>query len=452
MLKKILRDKEFVNATLQIAIPVTIQSLIASSLNTLDTFMITKLGTAAIAGVGLANQVFFFFSFFLFGLNTGSAILFSQFNGREDYKSVRKTMILSLKYSFVIALIFNICALTFPHQIIALFIADDPMVIEAGVIYLRAVSSSYIVTALSFAFGVAMRSTGNPRTPLMASIISFFANAFFNYCFIFGKFGMPELGVLGAAVGTIIARFIELGVYIFVVVKYKGPLYFKIRDFFKTDFKFFKNFSLIVIPVILEEILWSFAQVLYNFFYAKTGVDSTAAVQVAFAVSNMLYIFARGLSSATAVVVGTKIGEGDLDRAQDMADKSIIASLYLGAFLGIILILARKYLLLLFDLTPEVRQIAMEALVVMGIFYPIKTANSTIVVGVVRGGGDIKYSLVAETSTAYLIGVPMAYLGAIVLGWPLYGVMVLISLEEVAKLLVTLPRTRNKKWIRRLAA
>ncbi|MFR1324300.1 MAG: MATE family efflux transporter, partial [Ezakiella massiliensis] len=85
MLKKILRDKEFVNATLQIAIPVTIQSLIASSLNTLDTFMITKLGTAAIAGVGLANQVFFFFSFFLFGLNTGSAILFSQFNGREDY-------------------------------------------------------------------------------------------------------------------------------------------------------------------------------------------------------------------------------------------------------------------------------------------------------------------------------------------------------------------------------
>ena len=452
MLKKILRDKEFVNATLQIAIPVTIQSLIASSLNTLDTFMITKLGTAAIAGVGLANQVFFFFSFFLFGLNTGSAILFSQFNGREDYKSVRKTMIISLKYSFVIALIFNICALTFPHQIIALFIADDPMVIEAGVIYLRAVSASYIVTSLSFAFGVAMRSTGNPRTPLMASIISFFANAFFNYCFIFGKFGMPELGVLGAAVGTIIARFIELGVYIFVVVKYKGPLYFKIRDFFKTDFTFFKSFSLIVIPVILEEILWSFAQVLYNFFYAKTGVDSTAAVQVAFAVSNMLYIFARGLSSATAVVVGTKIGEGDLNRAQDMADKSIIASLYLGAFLGIILILTRKYLLLLFDLTPEVRQIAMEALVVMGIFYPIKTANSTIVVGVVRGGGDIKYSLVAETSTAYLIGVPMAYLGAIVLGWPLYGVMVLISLEEIAKLAITLPRTRKQKWIRRLAA
>lgn len=173
---------------------------------------------------------------------------------------------------------------------------------------------------------------------------------------------------------------------------------------------------------------------------------------MAFAVSNMLYIFARGLSSATAVVVGTKIGEGDLNRAQDMADKSIIASIYLGAFLGIILILTRKYLLLLFDLTPEVRQIAMEALVVMGIFYPIKTANSTIVVGVVRGGGDIKYSLVAETSTAYLIGVPMAYLGAIVLGWPLYGVMVLISLEEIAKLAITLPRTRKQKWIRRLAA
>lgn len=451
MIKKILRDREFVDATLKIAIPVTIQSLIASSLNTLDTFMITKLGTEAIAGVGLANQVFFFFSFFLFGLNTGSSILFSQYYGKSDFKSVRKTMITSLKFSFLIGLIFNAAALLFPHKIISLFIDSDPVVIDAGARYLTWVSSSYIVTAFSFACGVAMRSTGNPRTPLMASIISFFANAFFNYCFIFGKFGMPELGVVGAAVGTIIARYLELAVYAYVIVKYRGPVYFKIKDLFKRDFEFLKKFSFIVIPVILEEILWSFAQVLYNYFYAKTGVDSTAAIQVASAVSNMLYIFARGLSAATTVLVGVKIGEGNYDRAQDMATKSIQTALIMGTFLGAVLIIARKYLLMVFpDLTPEVREITMMTLVAMGFFYPVRTFNSIAVVGVVRGGGDIKYSLLTETSTAYLIGVPMAYLGAVFFKLPLHYVFIMISLEEIAKMIIIYPRTRKKRWIRNI--
>lgn len=451
MIKKIINDKEFVNSTLKIAIPVTLQSLIASSLNTLDTFMITKLGTEAIAGVGLANQVFFFFSFFLFGLNTGSSILFSQYYGKSDFKSVKKTMITSVKFSLVIAIIFNAAALLFPHKIISLFIADDPGVIDAGAKYLTWVCSSYIVTALSFACGVAMRSTGNPRTPLIASIISFFANAFFNYCFIFGKFGMPALGVVGAAVGTIIARYLELGVYTYVIIRYKGPLYFKLKEFFKRDFAFLKKFSIIVIPVILEEIFWSFAQVLYNYFYAQTGVDSTAAIQVASAVSNMLYIFARGLSAATTVIVGVKIGMGDYDRAQDMATKSITSAIMMGTILGTILILTRKYLLLLFpDLTPQVREITMTALFAMGVFYPIKTFNSIAVVGVVRGGGDIKYSLLTETLCAYLVGVPMAYLGAIVFNMPLYAVILLISVEEIVKMIVIYPRTLKKRWIRNL--
>lgn len=453
MIKKIIQDKEFVNSTLRIAIPVTLQSLIAASLNTLDTFMITKLGTEVIAGVGLANQVFFFFSFFLFGLNTGSSILFSQFFGKSDFKSVKKTMIVSLKYSLVIGLLFHIAAFTFPTQIISLFISSDPLVIDAGAKYLTWVSSSYIVTAFSFAFGVAMRSTGNPRTPLIVSIISFFANAFFNYCFIFGKFGMPALGVVGAAVGTIIARYLEIAVYIYVIVKYRGPLYFKLEEFFKTDFTFFKKFSIIVIPVIIEEIFWSFAQVLYNYFYAKTGVDSAAAIQVASAVSSMIYIFSRGLSAATTVLVGVKIGEGDNDRAQDMATKSIVTSLLLGTFLGLVLIVFRKYLLMLFpDLTPEVRAITMASLFVMGLFYPVKTFNSTAVVGVVRGGGDIKFSLLSETLCAYLVGVPMAYLGAVVLKLPLYAVIAMISLEEIVKMIVVFPRTRKKRWIRNVTA
>lgn len=448
MIRKTFQDKEFLQSTLRIAVPVTLQSLIMSSLNTIDTFMITRLGTSSIAGVGLANQIFFFFSFFLFGINTGSSILFSQYFGKNDHRSVQKTLGYALKTSLLVSVVFTLAALFFPEAIIALF-NDNPAVVGQGSEYLRTVSLSYIITSFSFAIGIGMRSTGNPKTPLRASFISFFVNTFFNYCFIFGKFGMPALGVKGAAIGTIIARVVEFVVLSHVLTKYRGVLFKNLDTMLKKDLPFRKNYIKVTFPVIVEEIFWSLSQVMYNFSYAKIGMDATASVQVASAISGILYVGARGLASATTVLVGMRIGEDRYDRAQDYALKSSLLAILLGTGLGLILILFPNTLLLLFPkLTPEVREITRKALIVMGIFYGVRTYNSTTVVGVLRGGGDIGFSMTVELVCAWCIGVPLSLVGVLWLGWPLYLVMALISVEEVVKAIWVTPRIVQRKWIR----
>ena len=175
----VMEEKSFNQQVLSIAIPVALQNLIVSMLNTLDTMMISSLGDAAIAGVGLANQLFFVFTFICFGINTGSSVIISQYWGKRDRRNVQRVNSLALILSIVLASVFTLVGFAFPRQLISLMI-QDPTVVEAGATYLGVAIFSYIVTAISFSLASTLRSTGNPRTPLVASIISFFANALFN--------------------------------------------------------------------------------------------------------------------------------------------------------------------------------------------------------------------------------------------------------------------------------
>ena len=215
--------KLFYKTMLAIAIPVALQNLITSSINTIDTLMISSLGDVAVAGVGIANQFFFFYFMICFGLVTGAAILIAQYWGRRNWEEVRTITQLTVVIATIIGILFTIIALIFPKQIIGLII-QDPNVIEEGAIYLRVVSLSYIPSAISFVYSMTFRTTGNPKTPLFATIVSVFFNVFFNYVFIFGVWGFPRLGIAGAAIGTIIARFAELSTRDFSSRRYNGPL------------------------------------------------------------------------------------------------------------------------------------------------------------------------------------------------------------------------------------
>src|SRR5690554_2750769 len=191
---KLIKDKIFMKSMLAIAVPVALQNLISSSLNMIDTLMISSLGQASIAAVGLANQVFFLYILITFGINSGSSIFISQFWGKEDVKGIKKVMGLSITLSFIAGTISTLAAFFFPSQILGLFIKEQE-VIQLGSKYLRIVSLSYTITAISFAFSIALRTTGRPNVPLKVSIISFGTNTILNYLLIFGKFGFPQLGV-----------------------------------------------------------------------------------------------------------------------------------------------------------------------------------------------------------------------------------------------------------------
>ncbi|EHR37458.1 MATE family efflux transporter [Facklamia languida] len=442
---------DFYKEMLAIAIPIALQNLIVSSLNTLDTMMISTLGASTIAGVGLANQVFFFFMMICFGTGTGSSVMISQYYGRRDYENMRRVNALSAIICMVTGAVFTLLAFTMPERLIRLLI-DDPIVINEGAKYLRVVCWSYILTGFSFACGISQRSTGNPRAPLVGSIIGFICNAFFNYAFIFGKFGMPELGVVGAAVGTIIARFAESGIILYSMTRYSSPLRGPIRDMMNFGNGFITKFMKVTFPVIVNETLWGLGQVLYSVAYAKVGTDATAAVQIVVAIQNLAFVLIRGLSNSCTIIIGKTIGQGLLQMVYPYAIRFLKLGTLFSVAIGLFMCLTPDLTLSLFgSLSPEVRLLCEILLVYMGILFMFKAFNSVLVVGVLRGGGDTTFSLFLETGSVWLVGVPLAFIGAVVFQLPIQWVVVLAGMEEVVKLFIGVYRVYSRKWIHEIA-
>lgn len=446
-----MKDKQtFYREMLFIAFPAMLQNLIVSSLNTLDTMMISTLGSSAIAGVGLANQVFFLFICICFGINTGSSVLIAQYWGKRDIKNVQRVNAIASTLSLILGVVFTLAAALFPTQIIRLMI-EDPTVIRDGANYLRMVSFSYVLTGLGASFGTSLRSTGNPRTPLAASLLSFVTNAFFNYVLIFGALGFPKLGIAGVALGTVIARFAELMLIVYVLKTYSGPLNAPIRDAMSFDKPFLSKYYQVMLPVVVNETFWSIGQVLYSVAYALAGRDATAAVQIAVAVQNIAFVAVRGLGSSCTIMIGNQIGQENYDNVHAYAKEFVRLSFISGLVLGAFMSLTPQVSLLMFgDLTPKVYEYTVMLLRVMGPIFVAKSMNSIIVVGVLRGGGDTKFSMVMEMFAVWAIGVPLAFLGAAVLKLPIYYIVGLAGMEEIFKGIVGIFRIRSNKWINQL--
>lgn len=442
------RNKDFYKVMIAIALPIILQNLIASSVNMLDTLMITSLGNESLAAVGLANQVFFFYSVTIFGVATGSSIFISQFWGKNDRDNIGRIMGLSLTLTCFLGVLFTLAALIAPESIMNIF-SSDSEVIRLGVDYLRIVSLSYVITGVSFTYAVASRSIGEAKMPMVASMLSFATNALFNYLLIFGKFGFPQLGIKGAAYGTLIARVLEIILILYSIYSSKeNPLAHSISSMTSWSKDFVKKYFKTAYPVILNEAFWSLGTVLYSLAYAKIGTDAAAAIQILNTVQNIFLVMARGLANACTVMVGNKIGADKEAEAVEYANSFMILSVGVGLVLGAALFLTTDGILLFFrNITPELHAASKKLLIVLAFFLSLKSFNGTLIVGVLRGGGDTKFSMVLEMGSVWLVGVPLAFLGALVFKLPVYYVFILVNMEEVVKAAIGLPRITSKKWV-----
>ena len=285
--------------------------------------------------------------------------------------------------------------------------------------------------------------------PMIVSFISFITNAVFNYILIFGHFGFPKLGVKGAAYGTLIARIVEILFILYFVYKEIDPLAANIKELTSWPKGYLKRFFKTTYPVVINEALWALGQVMYSVAYARIGEEATAAVQVAATIQNLFFVLVRGLANACTVIVGNKIGEGKEEESYEYAIQFLAMSVISGLVLGVILFLTPDLTLKLFrNLDFDVYNLSRNLLMVMGLFYFIRTFNATLIVGVLRGGGDTSFSMYLEMGSVWLVGVPLAFLGALIFKFPVYLVFVLVSLEEVVKAAIGLPRVKSKKWIK----
>lgn len=439
--------KTFYKMLLTIALPIIIQNFLSSSLNMVDNLMIGRLGEEAIAAVGQANQLFFLFNLISFGLNSGGGIFFSQFYGHGDYKMFKKYLGMTMVLGSVIALGFTFLALVVPEQIMGLY-TDNPIVLKESVGYLRIVGFSYLMNNLSFTLVFALRATNQASIPMISSIIGLGLNTVLNYALINGVWGFPRMEVRGAALATLVARTVEFGLLFYIVFMKKNIIHGSFRELFSFKRANMAKYLLVAAPVILNETFWSLGIVVYNYSYAKLGVDAFAAIQIQNTITQLFYVFSFGISNAAAIITGILIGRQEVDLLKVYAGKIIKMTLMIGVLTSVVLYLSKEPILSFYSLEKATKLSAGTLLTLITFIIPVRFLNILFVVGLFRGGGDTRYSLMAETSSLWFVGVPLVAFAALYLKLPVETVLLISFTEEVIKLLICLPRYKSMKWIK----
>ena len=442
-------DPEYFSNVRKIALPIIAQQAMFSLLNMLGVIFVGQKGDASVAAVGLAGQIAFLLNLVHFGIVSGAAMFTAQFWGKQDIPNLRRVLGLCLILAVSASLIFFALAQLFPAQVLRIY-SQDAEVIALGTNYIRTFSWTFLFFAITFSYALVMRSTGNVVLPTMVGVGALLISTVLSYALIFGKFGLPELGIQGAAVAAVIARFLECVTLLTITYKTRSPVAASLRELIGFDRVFLGRVIKPMLPVILNELFWSLGITTYNIIYGRMGTQSYAAINIVSTIEQVLFVIFIGVSNATSVLVGNRIGAGKENEAYIYAGRSIGIGIVGGLFLGLVLQLVKAPILSLYKVSPEVIENAGYIINVVTFFLWIRVNNMTTVVGILRAGGDTRFSLFLDGLIIWIVGVPMAYLGAFVWDFPVYLVYLCAMSEEATKWFLGLRRYLSRKWINNL--
>jgi len=411
--------------------------------------MVGQINETAIAAVGIATQFIFMFIVTQYGVHSGIAIFTAQYWGKQDLSRIKHLSGMGILAGLFIAALFSTVALLFPHRLMAVF-STDPQVLALGIQYLEVAGVCFPLFALTFSFMFNMRAMGFVRVPMVASMVSVLVNILLNYLLIFGKFGCPAMGVAGAAVATTIAKGLEAIILISIIYAKNYPLAGTLREMAGFPGTFLKKVIATCWPVFLNELAWVTGVSLYKVVYARIGTDSIAAVNIVFSLEEFLFIPFWGIFHGGSVMIGNAIGAGRYDQAFSCGKFLLKAQLAVSLTTGMTMILARDFILSFYQISPATHANAHALMLVTGLTLWAKTTNFTNIVSVLRGGGDTRFGCFLDMTGVWGIGVPMAIFAAFYLNLPVYWVMALVTVEEIFKLSLGIPRFLSGKWIRDL--
>lgn len=445
-MKKVFKDKAFLRTMFMLALPITLQSFITSSLNLVDTMMVGSLQEAAISAVGLANKYMFIFTLCLMGVNAGANVFMSQLWGKRDVEGIKTFLGVDITVSFIAVALFGGLAFWGPESIMKIM-SKDPEVMKLGEAYLKIVAPSCLFMGMTQAYSTALRSTEQTKLPMYGSLIGVGLNIALNWIFIFGKFGMPAMGVQGAALATMIARLIEMIFVVGMVYLTKNKISAHIKEMFNYNLEHMKAYFITSWSVILNELIFSSGSAAYSVAYARISTSASATMQISGTIIDMFFIFLTGVGTASAIMIGNKIGAKEEKRAREYASHVGMLTPIIGISLGIGLWFLAPIVPTWFKIQPETYQDTVTVLRIMALFMPLRAFNSIMIIGVFRGGADTAYSMFVQAGTIILYSVPMAFVGAIALKWPVYLVFMLVCIEDVIKVPFEFFRLKSGKWL-----
>ena len=447
--------KELYKKVFTIGIPVSIENMIYSLMNFIDVFMVGKenvvlgLGTAAVAGLGFANQVFMIFIVSLFGLNSGGGILAAQYYGKKDYKNLKKCLGITITVGLLFSFLFFLMGLFIPEKIIGIF-TSDPKVLKLGANYFRIIALIYPLIGLGYSFNMQLRAIGKNQYSLYSTIIGLCINLVGNYLFINGNLGFPAMGVVGAAIATVIARIVSVFYLIYIIYKNKLPMAGNFQELFKLSWSFIAKALKISLPVFGHEIMWVTGVSMYVIIYGRIGTEATAAIQVVKSISNLVFTLVFGLSSGTAAIIGQEIGAGNEENAYKYAVELLKISLVIGTAVALFVYAICPVVLILMKVDRAIYPLARQIVFSEGILIIIKTTGTLFIVGVLRAGGDTLWTMFADLIPLWTFAIPLTYIAGLKFGLPIALVYLCSGSDELLKMPFCIQRLKSRKWINNL--
>jgi putative MATE family efflux protein len=448
-MRSFIGDKNFYKKLMAISMPIVLQQLLTSSLQLIDNLMVGSLGELAIGSVSVVNQLYFVIILITFGALAGAGIFTSQYFGSKNFVMLKQTfrfkLIVALLLVFLSILVFSVFGETLMR-----FFTENDITISGGLDYLKIVKWSMLPWAFSVAISTTFREIGITKPLLKVTLVAIITNTLLNYLLIFGNFGFPELGIEGAAYGTLISRFVEFILMLVLLIK-KGKIFnTSLKDIFKIDSLVLKAIIIMAIPLLLNEFFWSMGQTMFLQSYSTRGDFALAAMNITNAISQLVFVTFGGIATGIAVMVGNTLGDNRIAEAKDNAKKVIAFAVAFAVLTGTVLFVLSFFILELYDVEIETKIIAARNIRINAIFIPVFSFNVSIYF-TLRSGGDTKSTMIMDSGYMWLVQVPVVFILARVTNLNVVMLFLIVQLLELPKSMIAMSRYRKEHWLKNLA-
>lgn len=428
-------------------LPLALQNLINVSVSTADVVMLGKVGETALSASSLAGQAYFVMTLIFFGLTSGATILVAQYWGKKDIETIELVLGMAMRIGFIIAAIFSAVVLLFPGAVMRLF-TDEQIVITEGIKYLRIIGFSYIIAMIPLVYTNVIRGVEQVIISTIVYGTSLIVNIICNAIFIFGLLGCPAMGIRGAALGTLIARIVELIIVIIYDRRFNPVLKFKFSFLFKKSKELGHDFRVYALPVVFNELAWGCGIATITAIIGRLGQAAVAANSVMQVGRQMAMILSFGAAGATSILLGKTIGEGKTELAKEYGTRFLKMSIVLGAFGALAILIVMPIAGNFLNLSDQAREYLHYMTFVMSYFCFAQSINSTLIVGIFRAGGDSKIGLIIDICTLWCFSIATGFLAAFVFKLPVMVVYIFLVSDEVVKLPFAFKRYKSYKWLR----
>lgn len=443
------KEKLFYKTMLLIAIPTAFQALISLGVNMLDNVMVGSLGDIALASTAQANQATTFITFFIKGIAGGSAVLISQYSGKNDIEKMKRVFATVLQFAAAFMLFISLLVFFFPQQTMRIF-TNVPEVIEQGAGYIKIIALSYFIFAISDTIIAMFRTAEVVRIGMIVSVIALFTNFTLNYILIFGKLGFPAMGIKGAAIATLLSRIVELTVVLIYTLCIDKKIKITLKDLFTIDKSMQKDFIKYGIPIVIGDSQWGFIGFLKAVMIGRLGVMMVSANSIADIVLSLALIFTNGLTGGACVTVGKAVGSGEYKKAREYSNTIQIMFACVGVCVAALVFFTRSFPPMLYNVSEETKALASTFLAI-GAFTHIGTCyHASCFMGINRGAGDGKFVMKVDMACGWLIVLPLTFIAAFVLKLPLPVVYLCTRIDQCFKWIIAFIRLRGNKWIKNI--